>query len=213
MAPRTASQFGKIRVERKALIIDTALNLFADEGYHNTTISRIARQAGISKGLMYNYFVSKEELLVEIISTSMGKMIQYFDPNKDGYLSEDEFEWFIRKIFTAIREKLSFWRLFYQLIMQKDVRGFMLHINEKPVKTVRQIYSGSGLKFMDEMTVMISEYFMKKKEKMPAGYDPVLEMNMFVYTIEGFAMMTVYMDEVDPVYYDKSINRIIEMYK
>jgi hypothetical protein len=38
-------------------------------------------------------------------------------------------------------------------------------------------------------------------------------MNMFIYTIEGFAMITVYLDEVDPVYYDKTINKIIELYK
>jgi hypothetical protein len=38
-------------------------------------------------------------------------------------------------------------------------------------------------------------------------------MNMFIYTIEGFAMMTVYMDDVDEIYYEKTINRIIELYK
>jgi len=213
MTPRTKSQFREIREERKAHLIDTALKMFADEGYHSTTISKIAREAGISKGLIYNYFESKEELLSAVMSRSMEEISRFFDPNKDGYLSEEEFEWFIRKIFAEIKEKLSFWRLFYQLLMQKEVRGFLLQVNEGPVNSVRQIYNGSGLKFMSELTEMITSYFIRKKDKKPADYDPILDMNMFIYTIEGFAMLTVYMDEVDPVYYEKTINRIIELYK
>jgi AcrR family transcriptional regulator len=213
MTPRTPSQFREIREERKALLLDTALKLFADEGYHNTTISKIARQAGISKGLMYNYFTSKEELLLEVLSRSMDEIAGYFDPNRDGYVTEEEFEWFIRKIFTVIRGNLHFWRLFYRLLMQKEVRGYMLQFSEGPVNEINQIYTGSGLKFMQELIGMINDYFMRKKEKKPSDYDPVLDMNMFIYTIEGFAMITAYMDEVDPVYYDKTINKIIELYK
>lgn len=213
MTPRTKSQFREIREERKAHLIDTALKMFADEGYHSTTISKIAREAGISKGLIYNYFESKEELLSAVMGRSIEEISRFFDPNKDGYLSEEEFEWFVRKIFAEIKEKLSFWRLFYQLLMQKEVRGFMLQFNESPVNSVRQIYNGSGLKFMTELMEMIAAYFMRKKDRRPAEYDPVLDMNMFIYTIEGFAMLTVYMDEVDPVYYEKTINRIIELYK
>ncbi len=213
MTPRTKTQFREIREERKALIIETALELFADEGYHNTTISKIAARAGISKGLLYNYFESKEALLSEVLNKSTEEITMYFDPNKDGYLSEEEFEWFIRKIFAVVREKLPFWRLFYQLLMQKEVRGFMLQYNESPVNSLNQIYTGSGLEFMKKLTDMITAYFMRKKDKRPPEYDPVLEMHMFIYTVEGFAMLTAYMDEVDPVYYDKTINRIVELYK
>ena len=71
MSPRTPKQFEEIREEKKTLIMDVALEHFANEGYHNTTINHIAKHAGISKGLMYNYFESKEELLAEIINRSM----------------------------------------------------------------------------------------------------------------------------------------------
>ncbi len=213
MTPRTPSQFREIREEKKSLLMDVALRLFASEGYHNTTISKIARQAGISKGLIYNYFESKEELLSEIISKSFDEIARYFDPDHDGYLSEEEFELFIRKLFMLIREKLPFWRLFYQLLMQKEVRGQLLKFSESPVNTVQQIYSSSGLKFMDDLSKQILDYFIRKKGIKPDGYDPILDMNMFMYTIEGFAMITIYMDEVDKNYYDKTINRIIEMYK
>lgn len=52
--------------ETKKLILDTAFELMAQDGYAQTSISKIAKKAGISKGLTYHYFESKEALLKEI---------------------------------------------------------------------------------------------------------------------------------------------------
>jgi len=48
-------------------IKQAALELFAHHGYHSTSISQIAKEANVSKGLVYNYFDSKEELLRHIV--------------------------------------------------------------------------------------------------------------------------------------------------
>jgi len=213
MSPRTPKQFQEIREEKKSLIMDVALEHFASEGYHNSTISHIAKHAGISKGLMYNYFESKEELLTEIINRSIAEISQYFDPDKNGCLSEEEFELFIRKLFHLLREKLSFCRLFYQLIVQKDVRDQFLKTYLGPVNTIPELYSNTSSSFLALVSKMITEYFIRKKERKPADYDPILEQYMFIYTIEGFIMLTSYLDEVDGNYYDKTVNRIIELYK
>ena len=100
MSPRTPEQFEEMREERKAHIMNVALEHFAKEGYHKTTISHIARHAGMSKGLMYNYFTSKESLLFEIIMRSVNEMYSDFDRDKDGYLTEEEFEFFILYLFV-----------------------------------------------------------------------------------------------------------------
>jgi len=42
--------------------MNTALQLFENNGYESTSISKIALTAGVSKGLMYNYFPSKVAL-------------------------------------------------------------------------------------------------------------------------------------------------------
>src|SRR5512137_1078887 len=109
MSPRTPQQFKEMREEKMTLIMDVALEHFANEGYFSTTINHIARHAGISKGLMYNYFESKEALLKAIIHKSIAEVLNYFDIDRDGYLSEDEFEFFIRKINVMLKEKRSFW--------------------------------------------------------------------------------------------------------
>lgn len=203
----------EIRVEKKTLIMDVALEHFANEGYFKTTINHIARHAGISKGLMYNYFESKEELLTEIINRSLGEISKYFDPDNDGYLSEEEFELFIRKLFSILRGKISFWRLFSQLIIQKDVRDQFMNSYSSHVSSTQVMYTNRNNTFLTLVSKMISDYFIRKKDRKPEDYDPILDMNMFIYTIEGFARVTIYQDEVDENYYIKTINRIIELYK
>jgi AcrR family transcriptional regulator len=49
--------------ERRLQILDTALTVFAEKGFAGASIKDIAQAAGISQGLMYHYFASKEELL------------------------------------------------------------------------------------------------------------------------------------------------------
>ncbi|RJP35456.1 MAG: TetR/AcrR family transcriptional regulator [Actinobacteria bacterium] len=66
MSPRT------VDVDRKKLlIIGNAFNVFRENGYANTKMSDIAEAAGISKGTIYLYFKSKEELLAKALETML----------------------------------------------------------------------------------------------------------------------------------------------
>jgi AcrR family transcriptional regulator len=47
----------------KKRIIDSAYKIFYKKGYHNSTMNDVAREVGVSKGSLYSYFKSKEELL------------------------------------------------------------------------------------------------------------------------------------------------------
>lgn len=51
----------------KDKILNAALALFAQNGFHATSVNQIAKAAKVSKGLTYNYFDSKEALLLAII--------------------------------------------------------------------------------------------------------------------------------------------------
>lgn len=54
--------------EKKERIIQTALELFASEGYQNTSTSKIACKAGVSEGLIFKHFQSKDGLLEAVIN-------------------------------------------------------------------------------------------------------------------------------------------------
>lgn len=210
MSPRTPEQFAEIRDEKRNLIMDVALEHFSGKGYFVTTMSHIAGHAGISKGLIYNYFESKEDLLKEIIQRSVQEAYRYFDLDNDGYLSEDEFDFFVRRISLMYREKKAFWRLFTQLLMQDEVRNLFQKFYIDPGPDVSEIKPGFSV---TDIIKMLTDYFMRKKERNGPEYDPVLDMNMFIISMKGFAITYIYSDESDDIYYEKTINRIIELYK
>ena len=56
---------------RRKEFLQVGLKLFARQGYHATSIRKIARAAGVTEGLVYHYFLSKEDLLKKIVENSM----------------------------------------------------------------------------------------------------------------------------------------------
>ncbi len=78
MSPRTTKQFEEIRKSSKENILNAALKLFSANGYAETSIRKIAREAKVSDGLFYNYFKSKEELALGVLKgafTSIDEVI------------------------------------------------------------------------------------------------------------------------------------------
>jgi AcrR family transcriptional regulator len=55
----------RARDQKRDAVLRTALQLFLEQGYHRTALSEIAMRLNITKPALYNYFRSKEEILVE----------------------------------------------------------------------------------------------------------------------------------------------------
>jgi len=196
MSPRTPKQFEEMRESRRKQIMDAALELFASEGYSHCSISQLASHAGISKGLMYNYFNSKEALLIAIIEEGMNDIMSMIDPNHDGILDPEEVEGFIRNTFKVIHENLQFWILFINVVLQPPVKEFL---DGKPISSV-----------MEQFAPRLLEYF----ERM--GYeDPYLEMLTFSAMIEGYGILLLYLnlnDEFPTETILKFEERMVEMF-
>lgn len=62
--------------QRKIEIIESAISLFAERGFHSTSIQDITEHAGISKGAFYNYFSSKEEVMIALFHYYNDKITQ-----------------------------------------------------------------------------------------------------------------------------------------
>ena len=52
-------------------IIDAAIIVIAENGYHQSQVSKIAKQAGVADGTIYLYFKNKEEILVSVFEEKM----------------------------------------------------------------------------------------------------------------------------------------------
>jgi AcrR family transcriptional regulator len=74
--PRTPEENDRIRQASKEKIRATAMELFMKQGYYATSISDIATHSGISKGLLYNYYKGKEELLSEMVEARIREVVE-----------------------------------------------------------------------------------------------------------------------------------------
>lgn len=57
-------------------IIDAAVITIAENGYHQSQVSKIAKQAGVADGTIYLYFKNKEDILVSLFREKMGQFIE-----------------------------------------------------------------------------------------------------------------------------------------
>ena len=64
--------------DRRKLILDAAIRVFAEHGYHGSRVGDIAEDAGVAHGLLYHYFASKEDVLRTIFVENWGQLIARF---------------------------------------------------------------------------------------------------------------------------------------
>jgi AcrR family transcriptional regulator len=121
MSPRTKEQFDRMRAKSREKIMEAALELFTQRGYHGTSISLIAERAGVSTGLMYNYFQSKVELLeaivrrgMTLIETSMADIETIEEPRQ-------KIAAMVNLTFDIAEKEMHFWSLYFSIIMQPDL--------------------------------------------------------------------------------------------
>lgn len=63
---------------KRKQILDAAIRVFADHGYHGARVSDIAEHAGVAHGLLYHYFASKDDVLRTIFTENWGELIKRF---------------------------------------------------------------------------------------------------------------------------------------
>lgn len=85
MSPRNEEQNQQIRDERREEILQAALKVFARKGLVAAKISDIATAAGLSHGLIYHYFKSKDEIFTELVEWAFDTSIGIF-----AYAAESE---------------------------------------------------------------------------------------------------------------------------
>lgn len=58
----------KRSIEKKNKIIEAAYKVFNDKGYYNTNTAEIAKEAGLSTGCLYDYFIDKQDLFISVLA-------------------------------------------------------------------------------------------------------------------------------------------------
>ena len=68
-------------MNKKELIINAALNLFVENGFHGTATSKIAQEAGVANGTLFQYFKTKDELVIALYIHIKNELAEYITKN------------------------------------------------------------------------------------------------------------------------------------
>lgn len=80
----TEPRYQRRKEDRPQEITEAAFAAFAEKGYAGTRIEEVARRAGISKGLMYLYFKTKEELFKAVIRSVVVPQVELLERELDA---------------------------------------------------------------------------------------------------------------------------------
>ncbi len=133
MSPREKNKNEQVRQASIQNIVNAAAKLFIEVGYLNVTIEQIAKRANISKGLLYNYFSGKEELLKHIIDQILLEMSEFSKQILNTQNPSLKISLIIKTTFKLLKEKSEFWQTVMPVITQKA-------ISEKMMLNLRQIF-------------------------------------------------------------------------
>ena len=191
MSPRTEKQFEEIRRINKKIILEAALSLFAENGYNTTSMDAIAKKAKVSKGNLYNYFKSKEDLLGNVLQNGINQFSKLYEQNQFELNSEEDFEQFVRANFDILKANKSFWKLYYSLVTQAQVQ----HLFQK-------IF----FPFLEQYMKVFQTYFYKKGDENPNATAMLLGS-----VIDGVSLGFIIMEDSYPL--EEVVNKIIEKFK
>ncbi|MFC7342591.1 TetR/AcrR family transcriptional regulator [Saccharopolyspora griseoalba] len=109
------------RAVRERQILDAAVEVFAEHGFHNASMDEIAETASISKPMLYAYLGAKDELFVACVRREAARLVEAIGGEIEPGLSPADQLWRrLRLVFEYVRCNKDGWRLLHR---QGDVSG------------------------------------------------------------------------------------------
>jgi AcrR family transcriptional regulator len=148
MAPRSEAQLNEIREEKRQKILDAALKLFAYSGFEGTTISKIAKKAEVSKGLVYNYFSSKEDVLKAILKMGEQESDTIINEMRSDSPREN-IRIMFETLFREVKNHEEFWKLTVALSLRSEefpyVREMVSNRLEQYIDFIEDLFDKAGI--------------------------------------------------------------------
>lgn len=118
-----SATFDKLAEEKRARVLEESLREFAEHGYHQASINRIASRLAIAKGSFFQYFGSKEGLFRHLFSRALEQLKAPLKAIRDA---DDAlpFDQRLRRVFVTgaafARAHPLIWRVYRRMVAQDD---------------------------------------------------------------------------------------------
>ncbi len=103
------------RAERERQILDAAVTVFTDRGYHAASMDAVAERVGVTKPVLYTHFGSKEGLLLGCVARARAELLEVTSAAAARASGpEDMLRSGVRAFFEYLDERAPAWTLLYQ---------------------------------------------------------------------------------------------------
>jgi len=191
MSPRTIKQNLEIRKQKEELILSAALKLFSENGFLGTSMQNISKEAGVSKGNIYNYFESKDDLLEGVLIQGMNEFSSLLGSYSDGLKTEEDFEKAIRGNIQILKSNNKYWKLYFSILTQPQSQLLF-----------QKIFAP----FLADYLKVFENYFKRKGDE-----NPHVTSMLLGSTLDGISLGYLMMGDLYPL--DNVLNELIEKFK
>lgn len=128
---------------RRQVILDAALDAFADGGFHETSLESVASRAGISKALIYEHFESKRELHQALLEMYVHEMLERVTGAVAGAGSaEDRLQAGLEGFLEFVEGSRDAWRMLIRNRANAEVRDFFEQLFDEVAEMVGGLMAG-----------------------------------------------------------------------
>ncbi|MDI7156764.1 TetR/AcrR family transcriptional regulator [Leptospira santarosai] len=175
--------------DTRDLILKTSLKLFSEQGYHGTTMRQVASKAGISLGLAYRYFDSKEAILEGIIESHDKILKRYVtDEVVSNPRREDLIVNVSESIITLVKENEDYLRLYWNLMLQPKIH----RLKRRNIRLVNMIFFETSKKTIRSIKPNYTEFEIKNLASTTIGYMINYLTNKKEFSLDDFRNYLVY---------------------
>ncbi len=181
----------------KEKILAQSLKLFAQKGYHATTVRDIAAAVDIKQGAIYNHFENKEDILNTLVNDLTKSAITTLFVDKEGQEPHKQGKALLRSIATVFK-LISFDKeneALFMLMMQEIFNS----------SVIRDAYSEYF--YQENVKKLSTHFFLMMQEEMIISGDPLLLANEFIAPL-FFYQMQISLLKLDA----KSTSSIVMMF-
>ena len=106
--------------DRRRQVLDVGLEVFARHGYHETSMSALAAEAGVTKTVLYQHFASKHDLFEELLSETGDRLMRAIEASEVEDTPRRRVEAGFRSFFRFFEERPAAFALLYGTSLAVD---------------------------------------------------------------------------------------------
>jgi AcrR family transcriptional regulator len=133
MSPRSAIQSEQMRTAAVSSILEAALEVFGERGFFGGSTDEVARRAGVSKGLVFNYFKTKEDLLQALMQQHLSDALSIWESHPPSGSDAQRLSQIFDRTIDHVLQRLNSYRLYYSLLFHPGTNP-ALHAAAQSVK-------------------------------------------------------------------------------